>query len=229
MAIKIIGAGFPRTGTNTLKRSLEILGISKTYHFKDLIAHPDNLHYWQTLKDTGSMKWDEIYDGYEGSVDFPCYPWYKEHMAQYPDAKVILTVRPFDKWYTSIKSTIWVSGPQTVPEKLKMMGKMLFDARLRKIFKCIKFVKGFLWKEQFQGRFLDEDFVKTVWFDHIEEVKATVPAEKLLVYDVRDGWGPLCEFLGVPEPSEPLPHLNKKENFKTMLNEMMKGNPEALS
>ena len=131
-------------------------------------------------------------------------------MERYPDAKVILTVRPFDKWYTSIKSTIWVSGPQTVPAKLAMMGKMLFDARLRKIFKCIKFVKGYLWKVQFEGRFLDKDFVETVWNKHIEEVKATVPADKLLVYDVRDGWGPLCEFLGVPEPAEPLPHLNKK-------------------
>ena len=84
MSIKIIGAGFPRTGTNTLKRSLEILGYEKTYHFKDLILNPENLHYWETLRDTGTTKWDEIYDGYQGSVDFPCYPWYKEHMERIP-------------------------------------------------------------------------------------------------------------------------------------------------
>ena len=225
MAIKIIGAGFPRTGTNTLKRSLEILGISKAYHFKDLLLNPDNLEYWQALADTGTTKWDEIYDGYEASVDFPCYPWYKEHMKRYPDAKVILTVRPFDKWYTSMKSTIWTAGPQTVPEKISMMSKLLFSPRLRKVIKCIKFVKGFLWNKQFEGRFLDQDFVETVWNKHIEEVKAYVPKEKLLVYDVRDGWGPLCKFLGVAEPSEPLPHLNKKENFKTMLQDLIKGNP----
>jgi len=225
MAIKVIGAGFPRTGTNTLKRSLEILGISKAYHFKDLLLNPENLHYWQTLAETGSTKWDEIYDGYEASVDFPCYPWYKEHMERYPEAKVILTVRPFDKWYTSVKSTIWTAGPQTVPEKIAMMSKLLFSPRLRKVIKCIKFVKAFLWNKQFEGRFLEPEFVETVWNKHIEEVKAYVPKEKLLVYDVRDGWGPLCKFLGTPEPAEPLPHLNKKENFKTMLQDLIKGNP----
>ncbi len=225
MSIKIIGAGFPRTGTNTLKRSLEILGISKAYHFKDLLLNPENLHYWKTLAETGSTQWDEIYDGYEASVDFPCYPWYKEHMKRYPDAKVILTVRPFDKWYTSVKSTIWTAGPQTVPEKIVMIAKLVVTPRLRKVFKCIKFVKGYLWKTQFEGRFLDKDFVETVWNKHIEEVKAYVPADKLLVYDVRDGWPPLCEFLGVEAPAEPLPHLNKKENFKTMLQDLMKGKP----
>lgn len=225
MAIKIIGAGFPRTGTNSLKRSLEMLGVSKAYHFKDLLLNPENLHYWQTLEATGSMEWDEIYDGYQASVDFPCYAWYKEHMVRYPDAKVILTVRPFEKWYASVKSTIWVAGPQTLPEKLSMIAKLITNPRLRKVFKCIKFVKGYLWKKQFQGRFLDKDFVEKVWNSHLEEVKSHVPPEKLLVYDVRDGWGPLCTFLGVPEPSEPLPHLNKKENFKTMLQDLIKGKP----
>ena len=76
---------------------------------------------------------------------------------------------------------------------------------------------------EFQGRFEDKDFVETAWHKHIENVKSRVPEDKLLVYDVRDGWAPLCKFLGKEEPKEPLPHLNKKENFKTMLAELMKG------
>ena len=223
MAIKIIGAGFPRTGTNTLKKSLEMLGYSKTYHMKELLMNPKNLHYWLTLEQTGTTNWDELYDGFEATVDFPAYPWYKEHLEQYPDAKIILTVRPFEKWYTSIGSTIWKAGPQTLPEKLAMMSKLLFSSRIRNTIKCVKFSKRRIFETQLQGRFADKAFAEEAFNKHIEDVKADVPADKLLVYDVREGWGPLCKFLGKPEPNEALPHLNKKENFKQMLNNLLKG------
>ena len=224
MSIKVIGAGLPRTGTTTLKSSLEKLGISKTYHMKELLVKPDNLHYWLTLDETGTTDWDNLYDGYQATVDFPGYPYYKEHMLRYPDAKVILTVRDFESCHKSAYSTVWQAGPQTVPEKLKMMYRLITDSNIRKVIKCIKMVKRVLWAEQFQGRFLEKDFAEKVWNKHIEDVKAHVPEDKLLVYDVRDGWGPLCAFLELPEPSEPLPHLNKNENFKTMLAQLMKGN-----
>lgn len=224
MGLKIIGAGFPRTGTTTLKRSLEMLGVGKTYHMKELLVKPNTLPLWLSLENTGTTDWDTLYDGYSATVDFPGYPFYKEHMEQYPDAKVILTVRPFDKWYTSAYNTVWKAGPQTVPEKFSMMSRMALNPRLRKVIKCIKFVKREFWGNQFQGRFEDKAYAEEVFHKHVEDVKAHVPPEKLLVYDVRDGWAPLCEFLGVPEPAEPLPHLNKKENFKTMLAELMKGN-----
>lgn len=223
MAIKIIGAGFPRTGTNTLKASLEQLGFSKTYHMKELLVHPENLHFWLTLEETGSTDWDKLYDGYQATVDFPAYPWYKEHLARYPDAKVILTVRPFEKWYTSIGSTIWKARPQTPVQKIVMLIKLLLSPRLRKVIKCVKFAKRMIFQVELQGRFEDKAFAEKVFNAHIEKVKSTVPAGQLLIYDVSDGWGPLCEFLGVPEPSEPLPHLNKKENFRTMLKGLMKG------
>lgn len=223
MSIKIIGAGFPRTGTNSLKRSLEMLGYSKTYHFKDLLNKPENLHYWTELRDTKTTKWEEIYSGYQASVDFPCYPWYKEHLEKYPDAKVILTVRDFDDWYESIKSTIWRSGPQTPIKKLKLILKLPFNPKTRRIFKCIKFVKAFLWKTQFQDRFLDKAFVKSVWESHHEEVKKHVPEKQLLVYDVREGWPPLCKFLNADVPSQDLPHLNKRENFHQMIDKLLSG------
>ena len=223
MSIKIIGAGFPRTGTNTLKQSLEMLGYSKTYHMKELLMNPKNLHYWLTLEQTGTTNWDELYDGFEATVDFPAYPWYKEHLKQYPDAKIILTVRPFEKWYSSIENTIWKAGPQTLPEKLAMMSKLLFNSRIRNTIKCVKFSKRRIFEVQLQGKFADKAFAEEVFNKHIEDVKADVPAENLLIYDVSEGWGPLCKFLGKPEPTEALPHLNKKENFKQMLNNLLKG------
>ena len=224
MSIKIIGAGLPRTGTNTLKASLETLGYSKTYHMKELLMNPKNLHYWLKLEETGSTDWDALYEGCQATVDFPAYPWYKEHLERYPEAKVIMTVRPFENWYTSVFSTIWTAGPQTVGEKIGMLLKMLFNTRIRNTIKCVKFSKRMIFKVHLQGRFEDKSFAEEVFNKHMADVKAHVPADKLLIYDVRDGWGPLCTFLGVPEPKDPLPHLNKKENFKEMLKNLMAGN-----
>ncbi|MEO5999420.1 MAG: sulfotransferase family protein [Chitinophagaceae bacterium] len=223
MSIKIIGAGLPRTGTNTLKVSLEKLGYMKTYHMKELMVNPETLHYWKTLNETGQTNWDELYNGFQATVDFPAYPWYKEHMKRYPDAKVILTIRPFENWYTSIHSTIWKAGPQNILEKIIKFFKILFNPKVRMVSNCIKFSKGIIFQKHFQGKFKDKVFAEKVFNQHIADVKAFVPAEKLLIYDVSEGWGPLCKFLGVPEPNEPLPHLNKKENFKEMLGKMMKG------
>ena len=156
MSITIIGAGLPRTGTNTLKESLEILGYTKTYHMKELLVHPEDLHYWLTLEQTGSTDWDGLYKGFQATVDFPGYPWYKEHMKRYPDAKVILTVRPFEKWHTSVFSTIWQAGPQTLPQKLAMMSKLLFNPRLRSVIKCVKLAKKMIFAVHFQGKFEDK-------------------------------------------------------------------------
>ena len=105
-----------------------------------------------------------------------------------------------------------------------MMAKLLVNPRLRKVIKCVKFAKGTIFGEHLQGKFGDKAFAEEVFNQHIENVKAHVPADKLLIYDVTEGWEPLCKFLNAPVPNEPLPHLNKKENFKGMLTELMKGN-----
>ena len=223
MSIKIIGAGFPRTGTNTLRESLDMLGFAKTYHMKELLVHPENLRYWLTLKETGTTNWDELYNGYKATVDFPAYPWYKEHMKQYPDAKVILSTRPFEKWHDSVHSTIWAAQNPSEEQKAEMGQKMQANPGLQTVMKVMQFAKATIMEEHFQGRFLEKDFAKEIFDKHHEEVKAFVPADKLLVYDVAEGWGPLCKFLNVPEPHDPLPHTNKKEDFKAMLNQLMQG------
>ncbi len=224
MSVQVIGAGFPRTGTTTLKKSLEILGYSKTYHMKELLVNPWYLKYWTSLRETGSTQWEELYDGYQASVDFPCYPWYKEHLLQYPNAKVILTVRDFESWYESVLKTVYTAGPQSAGEKVKMLLKMSVNARVRRVVKCIKFFKSCFFGDQFQDRFSDKEYVRSVWEQHIADVKAHVSEEQLLIYNVRQGWEPLCEFLDLPIPKEDLPHLNKKENFRKMMPELMKGN-----
>jgi hypothetical protein len=223
MSIKIIGAGFPRTGTNTLRESLELLGFNKTYHMKQLLVHPENVHYWETLRATGTTDWEGLYDGYQATVDFPCYPWYKQHMQHYPDAKVILTVRPFENWYESFYSTIWKA--QNPPEEAQaaMAEKVAGDPRLQQVMRVMKFAKDAIIEDHFHNRFLDKEYMEKVFNDHNEEVKNYVPADKLLVFDVREGWGPLCEFVGAEVPDEALPHTNKKEDFGAMVQELMQG------
>jgi len=223
MSIKIIGAGFPRTGTNTLRESLEMLGFNKTYHMKQLLVHPENLHYWTTLRETHTTDWDGLYDGYEATVDFPCYPWYKEHMKRYPDAKVILSLRPFEDWYTSFSSTIWKAQNPPPEQQAAMAERVASDPRLQKVMKVMDFAKVAIIHDHFQDRFADKEYMENVFNDHNEEVKNYVPADKLLVYDVREGWEPLCKFLDVEVPGEPLPHTNKKEDFQAMVAELMQG------
>ena len=224
MSIKIIGAGFPRTGTNTLRESLELLGFSKTYHMKQLLVHPENLHYWTTLKETGTTDWESLYDGYQATVDFPCYPWYKQHIKQYPDAKVILSVRPFEKWYESFYTTIWKSQNPPESQKAEMAERVAASPRLQAVMKVMGLAKQTMNEEHFQGRFLDKEFMEKVFNDHNEEVKNYVPADKLLVFDVCEGWEPLCKFLETEVPCDSLPHTNKKEDFHVMVGELMSGN-----
>jgi len=223
MSIKVIGAGFPRTGTNTLRESLTRLGYVKTYHMKELIVHPEHLHYWETLSKTGTTNWEELYNGYQATVDFPCYPWYKEHLLHYPDAKVILTVRPFEKWHASVYSTIWQAQNPPESQRAAMGERLASDPRLRSVMQVMEFAKVHFMDGPFQGKFLDKEFAEKAYNKHHEEVKKHVPAKQLLVFDVCEGWEPLCKFLDVPVPEEPLPHTNKREDFKVMLGELMSG------
>lgn len=222
MSIKVIGAGFPRTGTTTLKSALQTLGYNETYHFKDLIAKPDKLKHWEELENNGATDFQALFDGYEATVDFPGYPYYKILMEQYPDAKVILSKRDFDKWYESVNKTIWKAGPQNILAKIVLLIKMTFNQNLKKTFKCIKFMRNTFLIKQFGGQFASKEVAKEVFEKHIEDVIAFVPKDKLLVFEPSEGWQPLCEFLNRPIPEEDFPHLNKKENFHQMVKGMIK-------
>jgi len=222
MLIKIIGAGFPRTGTTTLKKALETLGYNKTYHFKDLIANPKKLKYWQELENKSLTNFDALFDGFQATVDFPGYPYYKILLEKYPNAKVILTKRNFESWYESTLKTVWQAGPQTIFAKIIMLAKMAFNQSLRDTFKCIKFMRNTYLNKQFNNNFSSKLNAEKIFFKHIDDVIKHVPKNQLLIYEVSDGWQPLCDFLEIQIPSEPFPHLNKKEDFHEMVKNMIK-------
>ena len=208
--MKLIGAGFGRTGTTSLKAALEELGFGPCYHMTEVFAHPEHADFWTSAWRGKPVDWEGFLGGYEAAVDWPACTFYEELMEEYPDAKVLLSVRDPERWYESTRNTIYELS-------------MLVDRSpiSRTIFALISFfvfggfasnrsdlVGEIVWRGTFDGRFEDRQHAIEVFERHNEEVKRRVPPERLLVYEVREGWGPLCAFLDVPEPEQPFPRLN---------------------
>jgi hypothetical protein len=215
MALEIIGAGWGRTGTESLKKALEILGYNKCYHMFELIKEGDRLKYWEQLEKERTTDFESLFQGYKAAVDFPVAAYYKEIMQHYPHAKIILTVRDPDKWFDSATKTIFRGTPAPVMMIMRFLG--LFSKKLGYFPKVIDYaVRAFL-KGMMQGKVKDRDFMKAKLKAWNEEVMQYVPADKLLVYEVKDGWEPLCAFLDKPEPQVPFPRSNDSDAFQKRL------------
>ena len=204
--LKVIGAGFGRTGTASLKGALEDLGFAKCYHMQEVFRNPTHAPIWRAAAEGKPVDWDALLEGYQATVDWPGCTFYRELLARNPDAKVILNVRDPDAWYKSMTNTVYRASRPSFPRSLVP----LFVPRLRRF---IRMVQVLIWQKTFDNRFDDKAYAVKVFNDHIEEVKKVVPADKLLVYEVKQGWEPLCDFLEVPVPDKPFPRLNDSAAF----------------
>lgn len=214
MSLKVIGAGIGRTGTLSLKAALEELGFGRCYHMIELLTHPEHVDFWEDLSRGRPVNWDAFFVGYQAAVDFPAYRFYKELLHQYPDAKVLLTVRDPQSWYDSALHTIYRAGPGPLA-KAMMSVQLPFSPKLRRLVRIFRLANRLVWETDFRGRFEDKEFALRIFQEHAEEVKRVVPPEQLLVYEVREGWEPLCRFLGVPVPEgKPFPWLNGRATFR---------------
>jgi hypothetical protein len=211
VTVALIGAGLPRTGTLTQKEALERLGVSPCYHWVDVLADLERqVPLWDGALD-GTVEPAEILDGYRSTVDWPGGYFYKQLLDAYPDAKVLLSVRDPERWEPSFRETIvdMCFGDSLI--HLLSSARAQVDPKWKRY---LEFVDRMFWSEQ--GTFptghspaaLIEGFIA-----HNEQVKQVVPAERLLVWEVTEGWEPLCEFLGVPVPPEPMPHANDRATF----------------
>lgn len=215
MALKVIGAGFGRTGTLSLKAALEELGFGPCYHMVELLAHPERVSYWEAAERGQPVDWDALFEGYRAGVDFPVYRQYEKLAAFYPEAKVILTVRDPEAWHKSALDTIYSAGVPPLQTALFAL-KLPFSRRLRHLLRALNLARS-LWRKDFRGHFGDKAHALGLYHAHLERVRRTIPGERLLVYNVREGWGPLCAFLGVPVPETPFPHLNDRTSFARSL------------
>ncbi len=212
--LKVIGAGYGRTGTLSVKAALEELGFGPCYHMTEVFSHPDDAAQWEALTRGEPVDLRHLLTGYQAIVDWPGCAFYEDLMQTYPDALVLLTVRDPENWYVSVRDTIYqasrrMSGSRAA-SPLSLVGRIFFRGRLR----IGQMINALIWQETFGGNFEDKDHAIAVFNQHIENVKQRVPPDRLLVYNVKEGWEPLCTFLSVDVPRDkPFPHLNDRVSF----------------
>ena len=202
MAVKIIGAGVGRTATFSLKFALEHLGFGPCYHMSEVFAGARrNIPLWLDVIE-GRPDWDAIFDGYRSTTDYPACTYWRELAEYYPDAKVVLTVRDPDTWFESVTETIFsdkMQGSLAGTPTEKMMQGVVFSA--------------------FGDRVRDRSFM-TGWFERRnQEVIDALPRDRLLVFAPKEGWEPLCTFLGVAVPDRRFPRVNSRDELTQMSEE----------
>lgn len=196
MALSVIGAGYGRTGTLSLKSALEILGYRKCHHMIEVINRPGEVGKWLDAIDNPSPDWDALFEGFTACVDWPACHFYRQLADYYPQANVLLSVRDPHAWYESISATtLNVIRPRLADPTNRNLGTELV-------------VNG-----AFEGNIDDPAHAVDIFNRHTQEVIDAIPAERLLVYDVREGWAPLCEFLEKPVPDEAFPRVNSRDEF----------------
>ena len=211
MALKIIGAGFGRTGTLSMKAALERLGYVKCHHMVEVFASANQMRMWDEIGQGATPDWDAVFNGFQAAVDFPSASYWREIADHYPDAKVILTTRSFESWYKSASETIYAVSAN-MPGWMKAI-----VPRARRISRMIEHT---VWAHVFHGRFDDYEHARKVFEEHEAAVKAAFPPERLLVFEPKQGWEPLCAFLGKDVPGEPFTHVNDTAEFKKRVSQM---------
>lgn len=202
MGLDIIGAGFGRTGTLSLKIALETLGFDRCYHMAELANHAEHAQIWSQAHRGEKIDWDALFEGYRASVDWPSCNLWREQLEHYPNAWVILTRRDPERWYESVMNTIYASSESYMKSDVP-------DERARG-----QWASDIIWEYVFDGRMKDKRHVIDVYERHNRAVIERVPAECLLVYEPPYGWESLCAFLGLPVPDEPYPRSNSTEAFR---------------
>lgn len=199
MTLKIIGAGLGRTGTYSLRAALNQLGLGPTYHMAEVMAHMAvQLPLWQAVL-KGQPDWAAIFKGYGSAVDWPTSGYFRELSKAYPDAKFILTLRSPESWAASFSETIYAlcAAKDQAPPHMQAWLDMAI---------------GVISKSGFPAG-LNMDQLAKAFTAHNEAVKATIPAKNLLVFEVAQGWEPLCKFVGKPVPTEAFPKTNDRAGF----------------
>ncbi len=202
--MRVIGSGFGRTGTLSLQAALQQLGFDPCYHMVEVGRTRGHPRKWLAIARGEPPDWRALFEGFEATVDFPACLFYADLMREFPDAKVVHTVRNEDDWYRSTFETLYQA--RTVVPRLLMRS-------IGTIGDAFEMIERLIWNGVFEGRFDDPRRAKEIFNEHTVKVCNTVPAERLLVYDVRDGWAPLCQFLSMPVPSIPFPNINDRASM----------------
>ncbi|MAB14601.1 sulfotransferase family protein [Parvibaculum sp.] len=199
MSLDVIGAGFGRTGTLSLKQALEELGFVKCHHMTEVFQNPDQAPLFLAAARGETVDWETVFKGYRAMVDFPGCSFWRELSEAFPQAKVVLSTRDPQSWFKSASETIFQAVQMQVDDPvMKQVSEMAREIVLEKTF----------------GGDISEAHAVEVFKAHEAEVKRAIPADRLLVFEAKMGWEPLCDFLGVKVPETPYPRTNSSEEFQ---------------
>lgn len=196
MALEVIGAGPGRTATFSLKFALEHIGFGPCYHMSEVFRSARrNVQLWQDAGDD-NPDWDAIFEGYRSTTDFPASTYWRELSEHFPDAKVVLTVRDPDSWFDSVSETIM--SPR--------MLSSLTGSAVESMFKST-------YLRPYGNKVTDRAFMTDWYASYNQQIIDTLPAERLLVFHPKEGWEPLCNFLGADVPDVPFPRVNSRDEL----------------
>jgi hypothetical protein len=211
MVLKVVGSGLGRTGTKSLQTALNMLGLGPCHHMVEVFAKPGSMALWIEAA-AGRPDWDAIFDGYNSMVDYPGAGYWRQLAEYYPDAKVLHSQRDPDTWFDSTQATIFEPGSLATRSEGPMAA--FFNS-----------VIG----PPLRAHLHDRAFMTDYFRRHNEEVKRTIPPQRLLVYEAGQGWEPLCRFLGVPVPDAPYPSENSRAEFIARMQAGPAGPPRTVS
>ncbi|MEO3415036.1 sulfotransferase family protein [Roseovarius sp. CAU 1744] len=199
MTLKVIGAGFGRTGTMSLRMALNKLELGPCYHMEDVLQDmPTRTPQWNAAL-SAAPDWDHVFSGFVSAVDWPVAAFWKELMSYYPHAKFVLSSRDPEGWYESISQTIL--AVLTAPEKWP--GEQV---------EWLKMVRSVVIERSLGGR-TDKEGAIDAFRSQEAALARTLPANRLLVHRATDGWEPLCAFLEKDVPGESYPRSNSRQEF----------------
>lgn len=207
--LQVIGVGMHRTGSMSVKAALERLGFGPCYHGLEALRRATDAEHWLAAYEAGGeFDWPVIFEGYRATMDWPTLYFWEQLAAAYPDAKILLTDRDPERWWESHATMFRRDDTFTrgVTSEEQQWAQESAFGRMRTVLSTIV-------SAGFDGRPLDKAHCLRVFERHYERVRRSVPAERLLVYRVQEGWEPLCRFLGVDVPAEPFPRVNVGENL----------------
>ena len=200
--LMLIGAAFPRTGTMSVKKALEHLGIGQCYHMQEVFLNTHHIPVWEATVSGTLPSWRNLFEGYVATLDSPACHFWKELSVAFPEAKVLLHKRDPESWYESMYATVY--------QVIMQAGEQADPA--------LQMVRKFFFEKVMSGRFEDRAFAIGVYKQYCEDVIAGINEERLLVYEASQGWEPLCSFLGQDVPSIPFPKINSKNEFRNRVN-----------
>ena len=202
MTLKVIGTGFGRTGTDSMRIALNILGFGPTHHMLEIGKDLQRRKQWLDAVNGAEPDWDSLFAGYSACVDWPSAFFWRTLVDQYPQAKVLLTLRSAESWWCSFEATI--------------LKNILYGGDPN------GFAERLVSQRVFNGRANNREHAIETYNRNTEEVIATVPANRLLVHNLGDGWEPLCDFLNVPIPASDYPTGNTSQEFNQRIEQVAK-------